>query len=95
MSMHPVAEAFCKDAPAVWLNGYYGSLTYLLLAKMAAIVVADNYKCIFLNQDEMIPIRISLKSVSMSPIDKNPALVKVMAWCRTDDITWTNADPVH
>ena len=32
-----------------------------------------------------IPIQISLKFVSRSPIDNKPALVQVMAWRRTGD----------
>ena len=49
---------------------------------MAAILANDIFKLIFLNEKDMIPIQISLKFVSRSPIDK-PALVQVMAWCQT------------
>ena len=52
---------------------------------MAAILAHDNFRCIFLNENDRIPIRISLKSVSRSPIDNKPALVQVMAWRRTGD----------
>ena len=38
-------------------------LTDLPLDKMAAILADNNYKCIFLNENDRIPIRISLKSV--------------------------------
>ena len=37
----------------------------------------------FLNENDRIPIRISLNFVPRSPIDNNPALVQVMAWRRT------------
>ena len=67
---------------------------FTILTKMAAIL-ADNFKCIFLNENHRIPIRISLKFVPKSPIDNKQALVQVMAWRRTGDITWTNADPIH
>ena len=51
---------------------------------MAAILSDDNFKCIFLYENERIPIRISLKFVSRSPVDNKPvALVQVMAWHRT------------
>ena len=49
---------------------------------MAAIWANDIFKCIFLNENDKIPIQISLKLVSRSPIDKKTALVQVMAWRR-------------
>ena len=52
---------------------------------MAAILADDNFKCIFLNQNEGIPIRISLKFVARSPVDNITALVQIMAWHRPDD----------
>ena len=58
-------------------------LTHLSLDKMAAILADDIFKLIFLNENGRIFIQISLKFVSKSPIDNNPALVQVMAWCRT------------
>ena len=64
---------------------------------MAAILADDNFKCIFLYENDIIPIRISLKFVPRSPMDNMPALVQIMAWRRPGDklIIWTNADPVH
>ena len=47
---------------------------------MAAILAEDNFKCIFLNENDRIPFRISLKFVPRSPIVNTPALVQVMAW---------------
>ena len=61
------------------------ALTHLPLDKMAAILADDNFKCIFLNENDGILIRISLKFVPRSPIDNKPALVRVMAWRRTGD----------
>ena len=52
---------------------------------MVAIVAGDNFKCIFLNENDSIPIQISQKFVPRSSIDKKPALVQVMAWRRTGD----------
>ena len=48
---------------------------------MAAILADD--KCIFLNENDRIPIRFALKFIPRSPIDNKPALVKVMVWCQT------------
>ena len=47
---------------------------------------ADNiFKCISLNENVWILIKISLKFVPRGPIDNKPALVQVIAWCRTSD----------
>ena len=44
---------------------------------------ADNiFKCIFLNENVWIPIKISLRFVPKGPIDNIPALVQIMAWRR-------------
>ena len=48
---------------------------------MAAILSDDNFKCIFLNENVRILIKISQKCVFSSPIDNTLALVQVMA-CR-------------
>ena len=42
---------------------------------MAAILTEDSFKCIFLNENDRIPIQISLKFVPDCPIDNNQALV--------------------
>ena len=60
-------------------------VTHLPLDKMAAILADDNFKCIFLNENDRIPIRISLKFVPMSPVDNKPALIQEMARRRTGD----------
>ena len=49
---------------------------------MAAILADDNFKRILLNENDKIPIRISLKFVPGSPVDNKPAQVQVMAWRR-------------
>ena len=43
------------------------------------------FKCIFLNENVWIPIKISLKFVPKGPINNIPALVQIMAWCRPGD----------
>ena len=52
---------------------------------MAAILTDDIFKWIFLNENDRIPIRISLKVVPTCPIDNKSALVHVMAWWRKGD----------
>ena len=43
------------------------------------------FKCIFLNENVWIPIKISLKFVSKGPINYILALVQIMAWRRPGD----------
>ena len=43
----------------------------------------DIFKCIFLNENVLIPIKISLKFVPKGPINNIPALVQIMAWCHS------------
>ena len=62
---------------------------------MAAILAEDQFEYILLNENDRMPIRMSLKCVPMSPIDNNAALVQVMALNRRQACTWTNVDPVH
>ena len=45
----------------------------------------DIFKCIFLNENVWISIKISLKFVPNSPIYNIPALVQIMAWGRLGD----------
>ena len=45
----------------------------------------DSFKCIFLNENVRILIKISLKFVPKGPIDNIPALVHIMAWRRPGD----------
>ena len=52
---------------------------------MTTILADDIFKCIFLNENGKISIKISLTFVPRSPIDNKPALVQVMAWRRIGD----------
>ena len=45
----------------------------------------DIFKCIFLNENVWIPIKISLKFVRNGPINNIPASVQIMAWRRPGD----------
>ena len=52
---------------------------------MTTILAGDKFKCIFSNENYIIPIRISLKFVPIGPVDNKSALAQVMAWRRTGD----------
>ena len=45
----------------------------------------DIFKCIFLNENVRILIKISLKFAPKGPINNIPALVQIMAWRRPGD----------
>ena len=45
----------------------------------------DIFKCIFLNENVSIAIKILLKFVPKGPINNIPALVQIMAWRRPGD----------
>ena len=60
-------------------------LTHWGRYKMDAIWSDDIFKCIFLNENVWIPIKISLKFVSKGPINNIPALAQIMAWRRPGD----------
>ena len=45
----------------------------------------DIFKCISLNENVWIPIKISMKFVPKGPINNIPALVQIMAWRRPGD----------
>ena len=45
----------------------------------------DVLKCIFLNENVLISLKIPLKFVPMGPINNIPAMVQIMAWRRPGD----------
>ena len=45
----------------------------------------DTFKGIFLNENVIISIKISLRCASKGPINNIPTLVQMMAWCRPCD----------
>ena len=45
----------------------------------------DTFKCIFLNANVRISIKISQRFVPKDPINNNPELAQIMAWRRTGD----------
>ena len=52
---------------------------------MAAILANDIFKCIFLNENVQISIKMSIKFVPNCPINNIPALVQILAWRRPGD----------
>ena len=50
----------------------------------------DILKCIFLNENAWILIKISLKFVPKGPVNNIPALVQIMAWHRSGDKHYLN-----
>ena len=59
----------------IWVIVSHGPITHPPLDKMAAILADDIFKCIFLNENDWIPVQILLTFVPMSPVDNKPALV--------------------
>ena len=45
----------------------------------------DSFKRIFLNENVLISIKISLKFIPNGSINNIPALIQIMAWCRQGD----------
>ena len=43
------------------------------------------FKCIFLNENVWISLKVLLKYVSQDPFNNIPALVQMVAWCRPGD----------
>ena len=65
-----------NDKCWIWIR----LLTHCGWDKMATTLADDIFKCIFLNENVGISIRISLKFVPDVPIYNKPALVQIMAW---------------
>ena len=52
---------------------------------MVAILADDTFKCIFLNENDIIPIRLSLQFVPRSSVDNVPTLVQELVCRGTGD----------
>ena len=70
--------AFCLTAPSHYLNT-------LRPRQNGRHFPDDIFKCIFLNENAWISIKISLKFVPNGPINKIPSLVQIMALRRSGD----------
>ena len=74
--------AFIFSGTTVWFtrnNDSMGVLNSFPLDKMTTILADDNFKWIFLNGNDIISIKISVKFVRRCSNDNESALVQVMA----------------
>ena len=74
--IHSPQGYFNGTGAVVWMthtasNSNDTELTHLPMDKMTVILADDIFNCIFLKENNRIPIEISLKYVPRSPIDKN------------------------
>ena len=75
-----------SDLSSVYCNTVWSSLFNTLRPRQNGRHFADDiFKCIFLNENVCIPIKISLKFVPECPNNNIPALVQIMAWRRPGD----------
>ena len=74
-----------KQLRSRWTGVSWDSLNTLRPRQNGRHFPDDIFKCIFLNDDVLISITISLKFVPNGPINKIPALVQIMAWRRPGD----------
>ena len=77
-----LAGAITLRVQALGTYGAYHILNALRPRRNGRHLADDIFKCIFLNENAWIPIRISLKFVPKGPINYIPALVQIMAWRR-------------
>ena len=85
------------------MYGFY-ELSYLLVGSMCCVSIYFNtlrpsqvgrhfpdaiFKCIFLNENVWISIKISRNFVPKGPINNISALVQIMAWRRPGDKPWS------
>ena len=63
----------------------FGALKTLGPGQNGRYFADDVFKCIFLNENVWILVRISLKFVPNGPINSIPSLVQIMAWRRPGD----------
>ena len=68
----------CKDCLLIIINS-------LRLRQDRRHFADDTFKCIFLNENEWISLRISLKFFPKVGINNIPSLVQIMAWRRPGD----------
>ena len=71
----------CLLSSVVWL----ASFNTLRPRQNGRHFADDVFKCIFLNENVWISIKISLKFVPKGPINNIPSLVQIMAWRRSGD----------
>ena len=67
------------------LDIYFFRFKTLRPRQNGCLFADDTFKCIFLNENVKISIKISLKFVPKVPINNIPALCQIMAWRRSGD----------
>ena len=70
---------------SIQCSSWSSGLCTLRLRQTGCHIPDDIFKCIFLNENVCILIKISLKFVPKGPINNIPALVQIMAWHRPGD----------
>ena len=80
--MRRFALYFTPAIPTSHVRLQYSLLNSLRSRQNGPHFADDIFKCIFLNTNVWIPIKISLKFVPKGPINNIPALVQIMAWRR-------------
>ena len=80
----------CMKADYTAINQASSTLTNWGRDKMAGVFSGDVFKCIFMNENIWISIKISLKLVPKGSINNIPALVQIMAWRRRGDNHFLN-----
>ena len=84
-----------------WQKGFHNSISWLLVSYNVTNSLTsinwfppghngprsadDRFRCIFVNENICILIKISLKFLRKGSIDNKPALVEIMAWRQIDD----------
>ena len=77
--MFPIASR------SIWGSPGEGAINTLRPRQNGRHVPDDIFKCIFLNENVRILIKISLNFVPNGPMNNNPASVQIMAWRRIGD----------
>ena len=77
-----------NDGPVLWCvyaSPSFKGLTHWGRDEIDTVFADDSFKCISLNQNVWISIKIPLKFVPKGSINNIPALVQIMAWRRPGD----------
>ena len=76
---------WCHWSMSMWQHNLTSLVNTLRPGQNGRHFADDIFKCIFLNENIWISIKISLKFVPKGPINNIPALVELMAWRRPGD----------
>ena len=78
----PLCSEVNEEMGSLYVNWYFSTIhiNTLRVRQDGGHFPDDIFKCIFLNENVWISIKISLKFVPKGPIDNIPSLVQIMAW---------------